>query len=140
MFYRVQIFFTLIQNYFMGQFERLEKVAKLHFGSLAGIARLLDKKPQSFYSYKKRGNFGELLLLQLKGIGINPDYITDGKEPMLLDPQKEKPEPNVTSIEEVEMVSVPDITKMSPEQMLKWKKEALKAIEKIDKVQDALGG
>ncbi len=142
LFYTMQIIFTNIQKYFMTQFERLEKVAKLHFGSLAGVARLLDKKPQSFYSYKSRDKFGELLILQLAEIGINPKYITDGEEPMLLESNKspkKKPEPNVASVDYVEMIELPDITKMSPEQMRKWREAALKTIDKIDKILEVLG-
>lgn len=64
------------------QYNRLDKVAKLHFGSMSNLAKSMDLPTQTFYTYKDK-DFGELMLKRFQQVGINPNFIRNGELPMI---------------------------------------------------------
>ncbi len=67
------------------EFERLDRVAKIYFKNLSNLADLVDKKKQTFYTYKNKRGIGTELLKELEEkLRINSRYIRLGEEPMML--------------------------------------------------------
>ncbi|ROL60075.1 hypothetical protein D9V86_09900 [Bacteroidetes/Chlorobi group bacterium ChocPot_Mid] len=118
------------------ELERLESVAKKYFNSLSNLAKLIDKKGQTFYSYRKRKSLGWSLIHELQEkLNINPEYIRNGREPMLLENKSDrKIESNVDEVQYAELIELPDIRTLTPQQMKKIKEWAEENIPKINKI------
>jgi hypothetical protein len=92
------------------EYKRLKSLAEKEFGNLSGLASKVGKLQQYFYTYKNK-NIGMGILYELKDkLGINPEYIKFGREPMLLNKEKqdsyeyeESNTGNITNISEEEI-------------------------------------
>jgi hypothetical protein len=121
------------------ELQRLEKVAEIYFSSLSNLAELIGKHRQTFYSYKKRPGIGRKVIDELKDkVGINPDYIKSGKEPMLINDDankyERKVESNISEVIYTELINLPDIKTLTPNQMRQIKEWATDNIPKIDRI------
>lgn len=68
------------------EFERLEKVAKEHFGNLSLLSVKIGRGKQFFSSYKNKTGIGKKILQELNNkLSVNMKYILYGEEPMILD-------------------------------------------------------
>lgn len=86
-------------------FNRLEAVATQYFGSLKSLAEKLHITSQAIYQWRKKG-IPFKKYEKLANIGINPEYIKYGNEPMILDGESE---PNLNTAMDILNGSLSDI-------------------------------
>ena len=94
----------------MENYERLEAIAKEYYGGVPGLAKSLGLTASALYYWKIRG-MGFKQYKMLKDIGVNPDYIKNGIEPIFIN---ETPSDNVIIPAEVGNLSAPMVGYVVP--------------------------
>lgn len=119
------------------EFERLEEVAKKYFGSLSGLASVMDLSKTAIYQWRKRG-IGFKQMKMLSDVGINTDYIKAGSGSQMLyqiDKKvfavKEKLAQYGETNNAIDVYF--DLNYLTPIQMRQLRASLLRELEKIDK-------
>lgn len=112
------------------QYDRLNEIAKDHFGSLYKLAKLLEMKDhQYFYAYKGR-EFGDRILKDLEeNLRINPEYIKYGTEPVFLDEKAVSKGP--VKIDFNDLPKIEDLTINQIKMIKAWYDTNFPAMEKL---------